>query len=377
MTTPSRTQFTPEIMLIDHWKSKAVATAQEAQFLVVPAVCKCMWVALVNKGRNKPRLIEFHKLLFDWLRSKGHLAHRPADHIFISPSGAGRMQFENWNKGASNTGKSIMLGPDAGFTKEYKNAYPYFNFGQDVVIPGYVSKTEIRDLEKEVELRSFLGVYCGDFTRSSHRKQLKTLKGKKNGFFGSCSPNRMVDYFRKSVFCFAPTGLSPWTSRFYKALAAGCIPVLLGRSFVLPFLDRIPWDEFIVRWEDTVNVEVLWTYLSDMPQDELERRRNMIRVYRDLVLWKDGTFLALEASILEKHKRFKRFISPSSQQYHAVEPAETLEASSAATTRPVLTPLPITSQRQCPTTTTVDGIVVFAVGLVALSLMASKMLRRR
>ena len=40
---------------------------------------------------------------------------------------------------------------------------------------------------------------------------------------------------RNCQYCLVPAGITPSSRRFYEALAAGCIPVLLSDRFVLPF----------------------------------------------------------------------------------------------------------------------------------------------
>lgn len=42
------------------------------------------------------------------------------------------------------------------------------------------------------------------------------------------------------------SGYGNYSYRFYEALSAGCIPVLLNSNCVLPFEDRIPWKDLVV-----------------------------------------------------------------------------------------------------------------------------------
>ncbi|MDX1969945.1 MAG: exostosin family protein [Planctomycetaceae bacterium] len=68
------------------------------------------------------------------------------------------------------------------------------------------------------------------------------------------------DQLSQTQFALCPRGDNCGSLRFYEALAAGCIPVLLADGAELPLADVLPWDDMIVRvpeaeaanWQDHV-----------------------------------------------------------------------------------------------------------------------------
>lgn len=58
-----------------------------------------------------------------------------------------------------------------------------------------------------------------------------------------------ADFYRNmevNQFIICNRGAGNFSMRFYQTLAAGRIPVLVNTDMLLPFSDRIPWNEFIV-----------------------------------------------------------------------------------------------------------------------------------
>lgn len=90
---------------------------------------------------------------------------------------------------------------------------------------------------------------------------------------------RRRKFYRQSMkgsrVCLCPEsipGVLPY--RFFEAMSAGRVPVLVSSDYVLPFADLIPYDSFIVRIErgqasETANI--IKDFLAKHPDEELVR----------------------------------------------------------------------------------------------------------
>ena len=56
-----------------------------------------------------------------------------------------------------------------------------------------------------------------------------------------------AEHMLRSLFCLCPRGDTPSTSRFYDAIAAGCIPVVISDSFEMPFTSTIDYKGAFVK----------------------------------------------------------------------------------------------------------------------------------
>ena len=68
----------------------------------------------------------------------------------------------------------------------------------------------------------------------------------------------------KSRFCFVPRGVSGWTSRLFRALFAGCVPVVLSDDYEIPFLSLFKQEmDWFIRWPMRQVDEALVQYLKN------------------------------------------------------------------------------------------------------------------
>ena len=77
---------------------------------------------------------------------------------------------------------------------------------------------------------------------------------------------------RNATFCLVPSGYTASSRRFYEALAAGCIPVVISDQFPLPFRDALDWNRAIVRHGQR-DVASLPRRLAAIGDEEVARRR--------------------------------------------------------------------------------------------------------
>ena len=90
----------------------------------------------------------------------------------------------------------------------------------------------------------------------------------------TCNYNKLL---LKSRYTLAPSGSGPNSIRFWEALGAGSIPVLLADTLELP--EHELWDETIVRIAEK-DVYKVYEILGEISEEEENRRReNSLKVY--------------------------------------------------------------------------------------------------
>lgn len=88
------------------------------------------------------------------------------------------------------------------------------------------------------------------------------------------------DDLLNSTFCLVPGGYHPGSGRLAEVLSAGCIPVLVGDDYVLPFNAVLDWSSLAFTVCATCVDDIL-PGLRAMPPDEVEAmRRNVVRAHR-------------------------------------------------------------------------------------------------
>ncbi|CAE8618003.1 unnamed protein product, partial [Polarella glacialis] len=61
-------------------------------------------------------------------------------------------------------------------------------------------------------------------------------------------PVGMQSLMGNSRFCLVPRGRAAWSVRFFEALWAGCVPVLLSDYYEPPFDALFDITEFVIKW---------------------------------------------------------------------------------------------------------------------------------
>jgi len=88
------------------------------------------------------------------------------------------------------------------------------------------------------------------------------------------------DDLLNSTFCLVPGGYHPGSGRLAEVLSAGCIPVLVGDDYVLPFNAVLDWSSLAFTVCATCVDDIL-PGLRAMPPGEVEAmRRNVVRAHR-------------------------------------------------------------------------------------------------
>ncbi|KAB1204644.1 hypothetical protein CJ030_MR8G012716 [Morella rubra] len=91
-----------------------------------------------------------------------------------------------------------------------------------------------------------------------------------------------LDYYSfmlRSKFCLCPSGHEVASPRIVEAIYAECVPVILSRSYVLPFSDVLRWEAFSIQ-VDVSEIPRLKEVLSAVPEERYRRLKEGLKVVR-------------------------------------------------------------------------------------------------
>lgn len=280
---------------------------EEAHMFIIPAYIRCLYrehrlryAASYYKSKVYTSMAKYIHSNYYFKRKFGY------DHLVIIPGGS------SGSVAASLLGNNPTISEGLGFYSNVtkitpESYYPSWYFpGEDIVIPGMVTaadfapdpkRTHYFDVEAK---RSIVVLYIGDFKKSAQRQQIGKLAmnlakvridspdAYHNVIIQDTHVEDYATFIHNCSFCLVPRGTSPWTIRFYESLLTGCIPVLLGRDFYLPFRNHIDWEKFVVSWpEDTVGVSTdLVDFLLNVPEREIIEKRRIIAKISPLLVYR-------------------------------------------------------------------------------------------
>lgn len=259
----------------------------EADFFFVPAYSICMFEGgffpmdtLDVKYTEMVRTLPYFK------------RHRGRDHIFTFGSGLSASVFRSWR---SEIPESIQLSPETWlFNDVVDMKEPCFNTWRDIAVPGYLHRHEILSLSqaaKPLAERSRLAVFLGriDSSRGPHPSQggpdvraaIRRLKEKGQIFVAqNLSFPEMHAVMGSAKFCFVPKGKSAWSLRFFEALFANCVPVVLSDFWELPFESIIDLPSFVIKWPMEMVGDTLMEYLESISDSTLQQYMDMGKVWQ-------------------------------------------------------------------------------------------------
>lgn len=259
----------------------------EADFFFVPAYSICMF-----EGGFYPLEVLDVKYT-EMVRELPYFKrHRGRDHIFTFGSGLSASVFRSWR---GEIPESIQLSPETWlFNDVVDMKEPCFNTFRDIAVPGYLHRHEILSLSqaaKPLKERSRLAVFLGriDSSRGPHPSQggpdvraaIRRLKEKGRIFVAqNLSFPEMHAVMGSSKFCFVPKGKSAWSLRFFEALFANCIPVVLSDFWELPFESLMDLPAFVIKWPMESVGDTLMEYLESIPDSTLQEYMDLSKVWR-------------------------------------------------------------------------------------------------
>lgn len=275
-------QWGMEVHIHDWLFSSAHRTRDpaEADFFFVPGYSICMFEGGFIK---MPDLDELYKKIVHELPYFGASGGR--DHIFTFGSGMSANVFRSWREEIL---ESIFLTPETWLFNDFPGIKePCFNTWKDIAIPGYLHRSEIVSLvaaSRPLAEREHLAVFLGrtDPSRGPHptsggaefdvRGALAKLHDEGKIFVAqNLSFHDMHATMGKARFCLVPKGKSAWSLRFYEALFAGCVPVVLSDNWELPFEDFLDLPSFVIKWPMSQTGDEMLETLRQQPDEVVER----------------------------------------------------------------------------------------------------------
>ena len=185
------------------------------------------------------------------------------------------------------------------------NGWPCYDPELDILLPGFLPEsaapaTSVFGSERNTNVLFRFGTTGHEATHEYHsrlvRSEVRTHFESKawsipQSDWSKRSINDTLHDMSHSIFCVCPPGVVAHTSRFWKALRRGCIPVTFFRAYDLPFSDVIDYQAAIVNVQpDNIHTmsSVLAAILSN-PAKLASLQQNVERIQR-ILMWESDSF---------------------------------------------------------------------------------------
>ncbi|CAN6459627.1 unnamed protein product [Victoria cruziana] len=208
-----------------------------------------------------------------WNRTDG------ADHFMLSChdwapfATLGQPEFKNLIRVLCNANTS------EGFIPTKDVPIPEFNLGHQLPIP-------VRE-PSPPSAKTMLAFFAGGNHGSVRRFLFQEWKGKDwqvQVFERLPKGLNYTECMMKSKYCLCPSGHEVASPRITESILAGCIPVPISDSYVLPFSDVLDWTQFSVPIP-VARIPEIKRILSGIPESTyLTLQANVLRVQRHFVV---------------------------------------------------------------------------------------------
>lgn len=227
-----------------------------ADFFFVPQYTAChLNVQSISEEESDDLFVSLVQNLQHFNRSRGR------DHVFVFGGGFGvDGPFRSWR---SHVADSIFLMAEPELWNPYPDiSTPSFSVYKDFLVPGRMNLRDVIASAKATPPpgeRAYLADFVG-WNRPLHRSQGGTHVPSPRGSILAMSKEpdlhirQDVPYAEAALgalnsrFCLVPRGKSAWSSRFFRVIFAGCVPVLLNDFYEPPFDALFDVSGFVARW---------------------------------------------------------------------------------------------------------------------------------
>jgi len=276
--------------------SKYVSTKEEADIFVVntmPILSK--YIGDCNGWKNhSERLQKWVEII----KESEFFQSRPEDHYFICQS---------WTCFRAVTGELADLANQMTYLIHEANRFwisgNYDTNPKDVIVVPYVAHSDIYPLSKKAwKDRKYEVSFIGTLGRRTWVRKILNLPSVQeksflyvvdsNNFGAVRSFDDYVKYMTNSQYCLVLAGDSPSSRRLFDAIISGCIPILIGPEYTMPFEKLIPYEKISIRinlddWRDHPEEQ-----LDNINKISLEEGFNMyneMQKYVKYVNWRHGS----------------------------------------------------------------------------------------
>ena len=147
-------------------------------------------------------------------------------HIFVFPGGNRQSMFPNWKHEIQFSIHLLVEGyEDKKAVSVQSSSVSRLRKDRDIIIPGGGDLIANSFIDEKHTVRDVFLYYCGDSSSNEERRSVKDLftgvekDGKPTILYENCSKTDFEQIMKRSKYCLAPAGKTPWTSRLYLAIS--------------------------------------------------------------------------------------------------------------------------------------------------------------
>jgi len=278
-------QWGADVGFHDFFRASPLRTLnpEEADYFFVPTYACCHQLAGLHDfdGLDETHAKVTRNLPY-FARSRGR------DHIFAFHYVD---LFPSWRR---HIPRSIFLTPETevGFERSRSDfaldpaSFPPFDPAKDLSVPPYLNMQDVlgfhrnaKPMAERKHLAAFTGKLWADVAEATEVRSRVAALAERPGFavhaYSSISemlgPPGMQALMGDARFCLVPRGRAAWSVRFFEALWAGCVPVLLSDHYEPPFDALFDITEFVIKWPVARIDSSLAEFLEGIPMAVIER----------------------------------------------------------------------------------------------------------
>lgn len=226
------------------------------------------WCKVSSASQKTPKCLGLsHNILFD------------SNFIKLSVEFTGLRQEHFEKRSMQEKLSRIMIIPYMHF--DFKSAFDFQFFETDFPLPPTGKRENLlyfsgSILPKTAPFRSIFRDACDKFPKCSFDELRRR----------SFNVSQQMSGLRQSTFCAILGGDTRASKRLFDAITSLCIPVIFDPLLVMPFMDSVPYHEFVIRApfiRSKIIVEDVLRKLQDIPEYEIIQRQSSMNVYKSYV----------------------------------------------------------------------------------------------